>query len=63
MVLRSERWLELRRFRALHEAGLSISQIARETGMGAGRCVSIWRRTHRRRRRNDGRGQVDGRRC
>ncbi|MFD6757289.1 IS21 family transposase [Micromonospora gifhornensis] len=34
MVLRSERWLELRRFRALHEAGLSISQIARETGMG-----------------------------
>ncbi|MEQ4306197.1 helix-turn-helix domain-containing protein, partial [Plantactinospora sp. B6F1] len=33
MVLRSERWLELRRFRALHEAGLSLSQIARETGL------------------------------
>ena len=33
MVLRSERWLELRRYRALHEAGLSLSQIARETGL------------------------------
>ncbi|WP_172899350.1 helix-turn-helix domain-containing protein [Micromonospora echinaurantiaca] len=33
MILRSERWLELRRYRALHEAGLSLSQIARETGL------------------------------
>lgn len=33
MVLDSEQWLELRRFRALHEAGLSISEIARQTGL------------------------------
>lgn len=33
MVLHSEQWLELRRFRALHEAGLSISEIARQTGL------------------------------
>lgn len=33
MVLRSERWRELRRCRAPHEAGLSLSQIARETGL------------------------------
>ncbi|MEV5952041.1 hypothetical protein [Streptomyces sp. NPDC051993] len=33
MILDSERWMDLRRFRALHEAGLSISAIARETGL------------------------------
>ena len=33
MVLDAERWLELRRFRALRDAGLSISEIARETGL------------------------------
>ncbi|MFF7250059.1 IS21 family transposase [Embleya sp. NPDC008237] len=33
MVLDSERWLELRRFRALRESGMSISEIARETGL------------------------------
>lgn len=33
MVLHSERWLELRRFRALHESGMSISEISRETGL------------------------------
>ncbi|MFE7778440.1 hypothetical protein ACFU5O_32060 [Streptomyces sp. NPDC057445] len=33
MILHSERWMDLRRFRALHEAGLSISAIARETGL------------------------------
>ncbi|MGW1047461.1 hypothetical protein [Streptomyces sp. NPDC002547] len=33
MLLEPERWLELRRFRALHEAGASISEIARETGL------------------------------
>ncbi|MCO5975102.1 hypothetical protein [Actinoallomurus soli] len=31
MVLEAERWLELRRFRALRDAGASISEIARET--------------------------------
>lgn len=33
VVLDSQRWLELRRFRALHESGLSVSEIARETGL------------------------------
>jgi transposase len=33
VVLDAERWLELRRFRALRDAGLSISEIARETGL------------------------------
>lgn len=33
MVLDAERWLELRRFRVLHESGASISEIARETGL------------------------------
>ncbi|WP_030443766.1 IS21 family transposase [Actinoplanes subtropicus] len=33
MVLDAERWLELRRFRALRDVGLSISEIARETGL------------------------------
>lgn len=33
MVLDAERWLELRRFRVLRDAGLSISEIARETGL------------------------------
>jgi transposase len=33
MVLEAERWLELRRFRALREAGASISEISRETGL------------------------------
>ena len=32
-MLDAERWLELRRFRALRDAGLSISEIARETGL------------------------------
>jgi transposase len=33
MVLEAERWLELRRFRALLESGASFSEIARETGL------------------------------
>ncbi|MFD3682028.1 IS21 family transposase, partial [Streptomyces sp. NPDC058613] len=34
MLLDSERWLELRRFRGLLESGtLSLSEIARETGL------------------------------
>lgn len=33
MVLEAERWLELRRFRVLREAGASLSEIARETGL------------------------------
>jgi transposase len=33
VVLEAERWLELRRFRVLREAGASISEIARETGL------------------------------
>jgi transposase len=33
VVLEPERWLELRRFRALHEAGTSVAEIARETGL------------------------------
>ena len=33
VVLEAERWLELRRFRALREAEVSISEIARETGL------------------------------
>jgi hypothetical protein len=32
MVLAAERWLELRRFRGLREAGASISEISREAG-------------------------------
>jgi hypothetical protein len=32
LILDSEEWMDLRRFRALHEAGVSISAIARETG-------------------------------
>ncbi|WP_246140622.1 IS21 family transposase [Micromonospora olivasterospora] len=28
-----QRWLDVRRFRALHEAGASVSEIARETGL------------------------------
>jgi transposase len=32
MILNPEEWMDLRRFRALHEAGVSISAIARETG-------------------------------
>jgi hypothetical protein len=33
LVLDAERWLELRRFRALRQAGASILEIARETGL------------------------------
>jgi predicted transcriptional regulator len=33
MVLEAERWLELRRFRALRDAGATISEIAREPGL------------------------------
>lgn len=33
MVLEAERWLELRRFRALRDSGASVSEIARETGL------------------------------
>jgi transposase len=33
MVLEAERWLELRRFRVLRDAGASISEISRETGL------------------------------
>ena len=33
MVLEAEQWLELRRFRALRQAEVSISEIARETGL------------------------------
>ncbi|MFG3656828.1 IS21 family transposase [Streptomyces sp. NPDC047706] len=33
MLLDSERWLELRRFRVLHEAGATYAEIARETGL------------------------------
>jgi AcrR family transcriptional regulator len=33
VVLESERWLELRRFRALHDSGTSVAEIARETGL------------------------------
>ena len=33
MVLEAERWLELRRFRALRDGGATISEIARETGL------------------------------
>ena len=32
MILDSESWMDLRRFRALHRAGVSIAEIARETG-------------------------------
>jgi transposase len=32
-ALDEQRWLEVRRFRALHEAGASVSEIARETGL------------------------------
>lgn len=32
MILDPEEWMDLRRFRALHEAGVSLSAIARETG-------------------------------
>jgi hypothetical protein len=32
MILEPEHWMELRRFRALHQAGVSISEIARQTG-------------------------------
>ncbi len=31
MILDPEPWMDLRRFRALHEAGVSIAEIARET--------------------------------
>ena len=33
MILDSESWMDLRRFRALHRAGVSIAEIARETGL------------------------------
>jgi transposase len=33
MVLDPQRWLELRRFRALRDAGATVSEIARETGL------------------------------
>jgi predicted transcriptional regulator len=33
MVLEAERWFEPRRFRALREAGASISEISWETGL------------------------------
>jgi transposase len=32
-ALEEQLWLEVRRFRALHEAGASVSEIARETGL------------------------------
>ncbi|MFC7650396.1 hypothetical protein ACFQX6_66210 [Streptosporangium lutulentum] len=31
--MEAERWLELRRFRALRESGATLSEIARETGL------------------------------
>lgn len=33
MLLDAEWWGELRRFRVLHEAGMSVSEIARETDL------------------------------
>jgi transposase len=33
VALDEQRWLDVRRFRALHEAGASVSEIARETGL------------------------------
>jgi hypothetical protein len=33
VLLDPERWLELRRFRVLHEAGATYAEIARETGL------------------------------
>jgi transposase len=32
-ALDEQRWLDVRRFRALYEAGASVSEIARETGL------------------------------
>ncbi|WP_434740691.1 helix-turn-helix domain-containing protein [Micromonospora sp. SH-82] len=32
-ALDEQRWRDVRRFRALHEAGASVSEIARETGL------------------------------
>jgi transposase len=32
MILDPEQWMDLRRFRALHQAGVTIAEIARETG-------------------------------
>jgi hypothetical protein len=32
MILDSESWMDIRRFRGLHAAGVSIAEIARETG-------------------------------
>jgi hypothetical protein len=32
MILDPESWMEIRRFRAFHEAGAGIAEIARETG-------------------------------
>lgn len=32
MILDAQQWMDVRRFRALHEAGVSLSAIARETG-------------------------------
>ena len=32
VILDPEQWMDLRRFRALHEAGVPIAEIARETG-------------------------------
>jgi hypothetical protein len=52
MILDTESWMNIRRFRALHGAGASHVEITHECGLTGARSVSIWRRTlvwHRRR--------------
>ena len=43
MILSQERWMNLRVFKALAEAGASWAEIARETGCGGG--GANWTRT------------------
>jgi transposase len=42
MVLPTEQWMQLRRSRALREAEISISQIARETGLDRRTVAKYW---------------------
>ncbi|SCF48730.1 Helix-turn-helix domain of resolvase [Micromonospora matsumotoense] len=63
MVLRSERWLKLRRVRALHEAGLSLSQITRETGLDRKTVRKYLAGEQRRHRRSGHRVGMPRRRC
>jgi hypothetical protein len=47
MILDSEAWMNIRRFRALHAAGATFAETAVSAAVTGARFVGIWLRTAR----------------